>query len=105
MLCKTEHILGHMAKEEVCRFDSPNVSVNNCTIFRKVYDANGKIQPPNHKFKPGDHVMVCIKDLRYCPLFFTIPKSIAFINIVLVTCICVIVARVGFLVLKLQQDF
>jgi len=32
MLCGTKHILGHMAKE-VCHFDSPNVSVNNCTIF------------------------------------------------------------------------
>jgi hypothetical protein len=100
MLCGTKHILGHMAKE-VCHFDSPNVNANNCMIFRRVYDANGKIQPPNHKFKPNDHVMVCIKDSRYCPLFFTTPQSIAFINTALVRCICVIIARAGFLVLKL----
>jgi hypothetical protein len=105
MLCRTKHILGHMAKEEVCRFDSPNVNANNCMISRRVYDANGKIQLPDHKFKPDDHVMVCIKDSRYYPLFFTTPRSIAFINIALVRCICVIVARVGFLVLKLQRDF
>jgi hypothetical protein len=105
MLCGTKHILGHVAKEEVCRFNSPNVSVNNCTISWRAYDANGKIQPPNHKFKPGDYVMVCIKNSRYCPLFFTTPQSIAFINTTLVRCICVIVARVGFLVLKLQWDF
>ncbi len=94
-----------MAKEEVCCFDSPNVSANNCMISQRVYDANGKIQPPNHKFKPGDHVMVWIKDSRYCPLFFTTPQSIAFINTTLVRCICVIVAKAGFLVLKLQWDF
>ncbi len=69
-----------MAKEGVCRFNSPNVSANNCMNFGRVYDANGKIQPPNHKFTPGDHVMVCIKDSRYCPLFFTTPQSIAFIK-------------------------
>ncbi len=57
------------------------------------------------KFKPGDHVMVWIKDSRYCPLFFTTPQSIAFINTTLVRCICVIVAKAGFLVLKLQRDF
>jgi hypothetical protein len=104
MLFGTKHILGCMAKEEVCCFDSPNVSANNCIISRRVYDANGKIQPPNHKFKSDDYVMVCIKDLRYCPLFFITPQSIAFNNIALMRCICVIVARVGFLVLKLQQD-
>jgi hypothetical protein len=69
MLCGTKHILGHMAKEEVCCFDSPNVSVNICTISQKAYDANGKIQLPNHKSKFGDHVMVCINDSRYCPFF------------------------------------
>jgi hypothetical protein len=105
MLCGTEHILGCMVKEEVCRFNSPNVSANNCTIFQRVDDANGKIQPPNHKFKFSNHVMVCIKDSRYCPLFFTTSQSIAFINTSLVKCICVIVARAGFLVLKLQRDF
>jgi len=94
-----------MAKEEVCRFDSANVSVNNYMIFQRVYDANGKIQPPNHKFKPGVHVKVCIKNSRYCPLFFTTPQSIAFIKTAIVRCICVIVARAGFLVLKLQRDF
>jgi hypothetical protein len=49
MLCGIEQILGHMAKEEVCRFNSPNVNANNCTISQKVYDVDGKIQPPNHK--------------------------------------------------------
>jgi hypothetical protein len=102
MLCGIEHILGCVAKEELCPFDSPNVNANNYTISQRVYDANGKIQPPNHKFKPGDHVVVCIKDSRYCSLFLTTPQSIAFINIALVRCICVIVARAGFHLMKLQ---
>ncbi len=87
MSCRTKHILGRMAKEEVCRFDSPNVNANNYMISRRVYDANGKMQPPNHKFKLDDHVMVYIKDSRYCPFFYIAPQSITFINIALVRCI------------------
>jgi hypothetical protein len=101
MLCGTKHNLGCMAKEEVCRFNSPNVSANNCTFFRKVYDVNWKIQPPNQKLRPSDHVMVCIKDSRYCPLFFTTLQSIVFINIASMICICVVVVKVGFFILKL----
>jgi len=41
-----------MAKEEVCRFDSPNVSANNCTISQRVYDKMGKFNLPIKNSSP-----------------------------------------------------
>ncbi|KAH9553044.1 hypothetical protein CY35_09G099300 [Sphagnum magellanicum] len=62
VLCGSEHILGRTVKEEVCRIESLNVSGMHCTISRRVCDADGKVQPLNHEFSPGDRVMICIKD-------------------------------------------
>jgi hypothetical protein len=79
VLCGSEHILGRTVKEEVCRIESLNVSGMHCTISRRVCDVNGKVQPLNHEFSPGDRVMICIKDSRYCLVFFAAPQSMSFI--------------------------